>query len=156
FFVLALIGAAFVLALSGCGSKSSSEVTKTYPSTPLGTEKKVTVDDKKQFNADQQAVITAVVAFGDATAQRDYKKLCEELLTEASRKLGGGQCEQFLTVAGKGFKDFSVKVTGVKMAADGKSATVSTITTRDKASSPQDYALQKSSSGQWQVAILGQ
>lgn len=149
--VLAL--AALALVASGCGDDKQ---TKTYDQSPLGQEKKVTVVTTTEFNADQQAVIETIAEFADATAQKDYAKICSELLTETSRQLGGGKCEQFFKVAGKGFKDFSIKVQSVTLSKDGNGATVKTITSRDGQPSPVVYSMKKNAQGQWQVAILGQ
>lgn len=146
--------AALALVAAGCGG--GDEPTKTYDNTPLGTEQKVTVVTGTEFDADQQEVIAAVADFSDATAQKDYKALCDKILTDASSQLGAGKCEAFLKEAGSAFKDFSVQVESVTISEDGKSATVKTTTTTDGKPAPTPYTLKKNDQGEWQISILGQ
>jgi ketosteroid isomerase-like protein len=148
------IAALFALAVAGCGG--DDEQGKTYGSEPLGQQQKVTVTADEQFDADQQAVVEAIAKFGDATATKDYATICNELFTEDSRKLGGGDCEQFLKVANKDFKDFDIEIESVTIGEDGATATVKSTTTKDGVPAQVPYNLKKSPQGQWQLAILGQ
>ncbi len=146
--------AALALVAAGCGD--DKQTTKTYDQTPLGQEKKVTVVTTTEFNADQQAVINTIAEFGDATEQQDYAKICNELLTEASAKLGGGDCEKVLKESGKKFKQFGIKIESVTISEDGKGATVKTVTSRDGKAESMAYSMKKNDQGLWQVAILGE
>ncbi len=146
--------AALALAVTGCGG--DDEQTKTYGETPVGSEQKVVVNPDAEFDADQQAVIEKLADFSDATAQKDYKKLCDELFTEESAKIGGGDCVAFLKKRGTQIKDFSIVVESVTIAEDGKSATVQATTTTNGQKSSTPYSLKKNAQGEWQVAILGQ
>lgn len=146
--------AALALAVTGCGG--DDEQTKTYGDTPVGEEQKVKVDPEAEFNAEQQAVIETLGEFGDATEQGDYKKLCEEIFTEESSKIGGGNCEAFLKKRGTQIDDFSITVESVTIAEDGKSATVKATTTTNGQPTSTPYSLKQNAQGEWQVAILGQ
>ncbi len=149
-----LIVALFAFAIAGCGD--DKEQGKTYGDEPLGQQQKVTVATDDELNADQQAVVETITKFGDATATKDYATICNELFSEDSRKLGGGDCEQFLKVANREFKDFDIKIESVTIGEDGATATVKSTTTKDGVPAEVPYSLKKSSQGQWQLAILGQ
>lgn len=173
--VAALVVAAFVVvgcggdddggSGSGSGSASngdSSQVTpsgesKTFESDQeLGDAGKVTVDSKDEFDEQQQEVIATVVAFGDATADRDYKKLCNDLLSKEAQKIGG-DCEKTFSQTGEQLKDFKLTVESVTVAEDGKTAKakVSVTSNVSPEAQSQDLSLIKEG-GDWRIQILGQ
>lgn len=152
--IAVLAVALLAVGMAGCGDDGGGG--KTYSDEPLGQEQKVTVESDASFDEDQQAVIDTIVEFGDATADKDFAKVCDELFTETSAKLGGGQCEKRLAAAGKAFDDFSVTIKSVTVGEDGNSATVDTVTTAAGKAAPQQYSLKKNAQGEWRIAILGQ
>lgn len=155
-FLTALLAIVFALAIAGCGDDEGNDQAKTYGETPVGQEQKVTVPPEEEFNADQQAVIETIATFADATQQKDYATICNEVFTAESAKLGGGECEDFLKVANKDFKDFDIEIKTVTIGEDGKTATVKSVTTTDGKPSEVPYSLIKGDDGTWQIAILGQ
>lgn len=149
-----------VVALAGCGDdkeSSSENSTKTYSQNEtLGEAGKVVVKSDQEFNAEQQAVINRIAEFGDATQDKDFKKICDEYLTEKAAKLGG-DCEAALKKSGDDIKEFKITVTSVKIGADGKTATADTITdVNGQSGSTQPLSLAKDESGEWRVTILGE
>jgi hypothetical protein len=157
-----LVVAAFVA--SGCGSSSNSSSTATTDSNGnkqyaaaegLGTSKKTVVDSKDSFNKEQQAVVTQITAFGDATASKDYKKLCNLLSTEAAKI--GGDCVSTFQKTGSTISDFKLTIKSVTVDPNGKDAKASVSVTSNASPKPQlqDIALVKEK-GEWKIQILGQ
>ncbi|MDO8443383.1 MAG: hypothetical protein Q7S78_00020, partial [Candidatus Azambacteria bacterium] len=110
----------------------------------------------QKFNAEQQAVISRLAEFGDATQEKDFKKICTDYLSEEAAKLGG-DCEKTLKKSGDSIKTFKITVTGVKLGKDGKTATADTITdVNGEAGTSQPISLVKDESGEWRVTILGE
>lgn len=122
----------------------------------VGTEEKVVVDSDAEMSATQQAVIARIGDFGDATANQNYKKLCNDLLSKAARKIGG-DCEQTFSKSGDSLKDFKITVKSVTVAKDGKSAVAKVDVKSNVNNTPQaqDLSLIKED-GAWRIQILGQ
>ncbi len=176
-FVARLLAVAALLALSafvvaGCGDDQKQDTvsvdrseqaagTEAGPSKQfdsgqaVGEAKKVVVDSDAEMSATQQAVISRIGAFGDATANQDYKKLCNDLLSKAARKIGG-DCEKTFSQSGESLKDFKITVKSVTVAKDGKSAVakVSVESNVNKTPQAQDLSLTKED-GDWRIQILG-
>lgn len=159
------------LVVSGCGDKKDSSSgsgstdggsvasngTKTYTSGEgLGDSKKVVVQSDKSFDANQQAVVKQITAFGDATASKDYKALCNDILSKSAQKIGGN-CIKTFEQTGESLKDFKITVKGVTVAANGKTAKADVAVTSNV--SPKAQAQQLSlakEGGEWRIQILGQ
>jgi hypothetical protein len=167
-FAARLFAIAAVLSLAlvatGCGNKdegaggtAATGGSQQYSSgDTVGEAKKVVVGTDSDLDAQQQAVITRIGEFGDATANHDYKKLCNELLSKEARKIGGN-CVQTFEQTGKQIKDFKITVNDVKIASDGNhaTATVDVTSNVNKAQQSQSLSLVKEG-GQWRIQILGQ
>src|SRR3954453_10649538 len=123
---MVLIIAAFVV--SGCGGDDNSSKTtattdsngnKQYAASEgLGDSKKTVVESEKAFNEQQQAVVSQITAFGDATADKDYKKLCGLLSTEAQKI--GGDCVSTFQKTGQTISDFKLAIKSVTVDPNGK------------------------------------
>jgi hypothetical protein len=170
--IAALVMAAFVVV--GCGGDdgngdgagtssggdSNGQVTpsgeaKSFDSDEtLGEAGKVTVESDTEFDEQQQEVIATVVAFGDATADRDYKELCSLLSAEAQKI--GGDCEKTFSQTGESLKDFKLTVKSVTVAEDGKTAKAKVDVTSNVSpeAQGQDLALIQEN-GEWKIQILG-
>jgi outer membrane murein-binding lipoprotein Lpp len=160
------------LALTGCGDEPKKDTVSTDQSQPtagtdsgtkqfdsgetIGKAGKVVVNSDADFSANQQAVIERIGEFGDATADQDYKKLCNGLLSKAARKIGG-DCVGTFSKTGKQLKDFKITVNSVKITEDGKNAVakVNVSSNMNKTPTPQDLSLVKED-GEWRIQILGQ
>lgn len=142
---------------SGNGDTASGETKQYDEGDTVGEAKKVEVDSDQEFSAEQQAVIARVGEFGDATADQNYKKLCNDILSKASRKIGNGDCEGTFEETGAQLKDFKITVKSVKVASDGKTATavVDVTSNVQKAQQEQTLSLIKEG-GEWRIQILGQ
>ena len=145
-----LLAAVALIILSGCGDSGSQ-----YSNKPLGKAGKVTVDSQASFNQTQRDVVDTMVKFGDATAVRDYKKLCSDVFSSGAQQLQGG-CVAVLAAGGKKFKDYSVSVKSVTVAPSGNSATVKIVTHVDnnKGGTATTMNLIKEN-GEWRISILG-
>lgn len=165
--------AAFVVA--GCGDEKKQDTVSTDQSVPtaasgdaaddtkqfdsgqsVGKAKKVVVESDADFSAAQQAVIARIGEFGDATANQDYKKLCNDLLSKKARQIGG-DCVKTFEQTGAQLKDFKITVKSVKISKDGKSAAakINVSSNVNKAQEGQDLTLIKED-GDWRIQILGQ
>lgn len=154
--------AAFVVV--GCGddkdSTSSNGSTAAAgdlePGDTVGKAEKVVVGKDAKFDAQQQEVVDRIGEFGDATADQDYKKLCEDLLSKSAQKIGG-DCEKTFSQSGQQLKDFEITVKSVKVDKDGKTATATVDVTSNvnDAVQSQDLSLIKEG-GEWKIQILGQ
>lgn len=176
-FVAKLLVIAAVLSLSGfvvagCGDdekkQDTTSVDKSQPTGEAGATKqfesgdtvgdagKVVVESDADFSAEQQAVIARIGEFGDATADKDYKKLCNDLLSKSARKIGG-DCVKTFSQTGDQLKDFKITVNSVTIGKDGKSAVAKVDVTSNvnKTKTPQDLSLTKED-GDWRIQILGQ
>lgn len=150
------VSLATVFALSGCGDDSPAGSTSYKQDQTLGQAGKVTVDSKQDFSKEQQAVIDRIAEFADATEAKDYKKICDEILSEAAQKIGG-DCVGMLEKTGGTIKDFKIVVTSVTVAKDGKTATAEATTeTNGEKGASQALTLAKDAKGEWRVTILGQ
>ncbi len=123
----------------------------------VGSAKKVEVDSDQDFSAEEQAIIERVGEFGDATADQNYKKLCNDLLSKAARKIGNGDCVGTFEKTGAQLKDFKIVVKSVDVNKDGKTATA----TIDVSSNVQKAQMQQTlplikEGGEWRIQILGQ
>lgn len=139
------------------GSGGSASGTKQYDSgETVGEAKKVVVDSDTDFNAEQQAVIARIGEFADATANQDYKTLCNDILSKEASKIGGN-CVKTFEQTGAQIKDFKITVKSVKMGADGKTATATVDVTSNvnKAVQAQTLSMVKEG-GEWRIQILGQ
>lgn len=155
--------AAFVVV--GCGgdkSDSSSNNGGTAAAGDLesgdtvGDAKKVVVGEDANFDAEQQEIVERIGEFGDATADEDYKTLCNDLLSKEAQKIGG-DCEKTFSQTGAQLKDFKITVDSVTIAKDGKNAVAKVDVTSNvnKAVQSQDLSLVKEG-GEWRIQILGQ
>lgn len=155
--VLAVVAlGAFVFA--GCGGDDNgSGDGKEYDSgQALGEEGKVVVKSDEGFDEQQQEVIATITAFGDATANKDYKTLCNELLSEEASKIGG-DCEETFSKTGDALKDFKLTINSVEVNEDGKTATASVSVTSNVSPEPQTQSLSLvKEDGKWKIQILGQ
>jgi hypothetical protein len=122
----------------------------------VGEEGKIVVESDAQMSANQQAVIARLGEFGDATANQNYKKLCNDLLSKESRKIGGN-CVKTFTETGRDLKDFKISVNSVTVAKDGKSAVakVDVSSNVNKTPAPQNMSLIKEG-GEWRIEIIPQ
>jgi hypothetical protein len=164
-FAVALVLIVAAIAVSGCGGSDSSDNkqattdsngNKQYAAAEgLGESKKTVVESDKSFDENQQAVVKQITAFGDATASKDYKKLCELLSTEAQRI--GGDCVATFEKTGSTISDFKLAIKSVTVNPDGKSAKASVAVTSNASPKPQtqDISLVQEK-GDWKIQILGQ
>jgi hypothetical protein len=162
--------AAFVVV--GCGgdkSDSSSDASSASGSTAtagggddiqsggsVGKSEKVVVAKDAELDANQKAVVARLGEFGDATANKDYEELCNEILSKSAQKIGG-DCVETFSKSGEQLKDFKITVKSVKIGKDGKTATavVDVTSNVNKAVQAQNLSLVKEG-GEWRVQILGQ
>ena len=153
--------AAFVVV--GCGDdkdKSSSGSTAAAgslePGDTVGEAEKVVVGKDAEFDEQQQEVVDRIGEFGDATADQDYKKLCNDILSKSAQKIGG-DCEKTFSQSGEQLKDFKITVKTVTVDKGGKEATavVDVTSNVNKAVQSQDLSLVKEG-GEWRIQILGQ
>lgn len=145
-----------VFALAGCGDKKAAGAKSYEQDQPLGQAGKVTVDSKKDFSKEQQAVIDRITEFADATEAKDYKKICKEILSKEAQQIGG-DCVGTLKKTGGTIEDFKIVVSSVTIAADGKTATAEATTeTNGQNGGSQALTLAKDEKGEWRVTILGQ
>jgi hypothetical protein len=139
------------------GDSGNSGATKTYEDgDTVGEEKKVVVDSDQEFDATEQEIIERVGEFGDATANKDYEKLCNDLLSKAARKIGG-DCVKTFSQTGESLKDFKLTIKSVEVAKDGKTATamIDVSSNVQKTSQSQSLPLILED-GEWRIQILGQ
>jgi hypothetical protein len=122
----------------------------------VGSAKKVVVGKDGSMDADQKAVIATLGQFADATAAKNFKKLCTQILSKAASKIGG-DCVTTFEKSGAGLKDFKIVVNSVDVAKDGKTATAAVKVTSNvnTANQAQNISLIKEG-GDWKVQILGQ
>ncbi|MFT4050404.1 MAG: hypothetical protein QM648_11305 [Solirubrobacterales bacterium] len=173
--VVAVVLSLAAFAVAGCGSDdkkdtvstdasqtsssggSDSGQTKEYSSgETVGKSKKVVVESDADMSAQQQAVIDKIGEFADATANKDYKALCNDILSKQAQKIGG-DCVATFEKTGAQLKDFKISVNSVKIAKDGKTATAVIDVTSNvaKAAQSQNLSLVKED-GDWRIQILGQ
>lgn len=158
--VIAALMALGAFALAGCGGDdnggSGDGNGKTFESgETLGEKDKVVVKSDDAFDAKQQEVIAAITAFGDATASKDYKTLCNDLLSEEAAKIGG-DCEETFSKTGEALEDFKLTITSVEVDPDGKNATANVSVTSNVSPEPQTQALSLTQEGgKWKIQILG-
>lgn len=138
------------------GSASSSGDTKQFDSgETVGDAKKVVVASDADFSAEQQAIIARIADFADATANQDYKTLCNDLLSKKASQIGG-DCVDTFEKSGGQIKDFKITVNSVKVDKDGKSATA-IIDVSSNVNKQQDQTLSLvKEGGEWRIQILGQ
>lgn len=149
-------------ALAGCGGDDNGDSGggdgngKTYESSEtLGDEGKVVVESDDSFDAKQQEVIATITAFGDATANKDYKALCDELLSKEAAKIGG-DCEETFSKTGEALEDFKLTIKSVEIEPDGKNASASVSVTSNVSPEPQTQQLSLTQEGgEWKIQILG-
>jgi hypothetical protein len=122
----------------------------------VGSAKKVVVGEDSQFDANQKAVVDRIGEFADATANQNYKKLCNDILSKSARKIGG-DCVRTFSQSGSQLKDFKITVKSVKIGKTEKTATavVDVTSNVNKAQQSQNLSLVKES-GDWRIQILGQ
>ncbi|MBJ7354266.1 MAG: hypothetical protein JHC98_05520 [Thermoleophilaceae bacterium] len=122
----------------------------------VGEAKKVVVGKDGDFDAEQAAVVATLGEFADATADKNYKKLCNDILSKEAAKIGG-DCVKTFEQSGAGLKDFKIVVNSVKISKDGKTATAAVDVTSNvnSANQAQNLSLVKEG-GEWKVQILGQ
>lgn len=139
------------------GTTASGESKEFKEGDTVGESEKVVVGSDQDLDAEQQAVVARIGEFGDATADQNYKKLCTDILSKASRKIGNGDCEGTFEETGAQLKDFKITVKSVKVASDGKTATATVDVTSNvqKAQQEQTLSLIKED-GEWRIQILGQ
>lgn len=145
-------------AIVGCGGDDNgSGDGKEYDSgQALGEEGKVVVDSESGFDAEQQEVIETITAFGDATANKDYKALCNELLSEEASNIGG-DCEKTFSKTGEALSDFKLTIKSVNVNEDGKTASAEVSVTSNVSPEPQVQTLSLvKEGGKWRIQILGQ
>lgn len=145
-------------AIAGCGGDDNgSGGGKEYDSgQALGDEGKVVVDSEDDFNAEQQEVIETITAFGDATANKDYKTLCNDLLSEEASNIGG-DCEKTFSKTGEALSDFKLTIKSVEVKPDGKTASAEVSVTSNVSPEPQVQTLSLvKEGGEWRIQILGQ
>lgn len=122
----------------------------------VGEAKKVVVGKDGNFDADQKAVVATLGEFADATADKNYKKLCNDILSKSAAKIGG-DCVKTFSQTGAQLKDFKIVVNSVDIGKDGKTATalVDVTSNVNSAKQSQNLSLIKEG-GEWRVQILGQ
>lgn len=164
-FAIFVIGA---LGVAGCGddkdenggsggTQTAADGSKKFSNDDaLGKEKKVEVDSKASFDEEQQAVLATIAAFGDATANKDYKSLCRKILSKDAAKIGGN-CEKTFSETGEALDDFKVTVKSVKVGDGGKSAIAEVSVKSNVAPEAQTQQLSLvKEGGEWRIQILGQ
>ena len=144
-------------AQGGGGGETSSGGEKKYDGDEgLGDSKKVVVESDDEFDAEQQAVVTKIAEFGDATSDKDYKALCNDILSKQAQKIGG-DCVKTFEQTGEALEDFKVTVKGVTIAKGGKSAKAEVSVTSNVSPKPQTQQLSLAKeNGEWRIQILGQ
>ena len=144
-------------AQGGSGGDTSSGGDKQYDQDEgLGEAKKVVVDSDKDFDAEQQEVIEKITEFGDATASKDYKALCNDILSKQAQNIGG-DCVQTFSQTGKTLEDFKLTVKSVTIGKDGKTAKADVSVTSNVSPKPQSQQLSLAKEkGDWRIQILGQ
>ena len=158
--VIAALLTVGAFALAGCGgddkSSSGSGDGKSYDSgEALGEEGKVVVESEDSFDAEQQEVVATITAFGDATANKDYKTLCNELLSKSASKIGG-DCVKTFSKTGEALEDFKLTIKSVKVDPDGKSASADVSVTSNVQPEAQTQSLSLiQEGGEWRIQILG-
>lgn len=157
--IIAALMTVGAVALAGCGGddkEGGSEGGKSYDSgQALGEEEKVVVESDDSFDAQQQEIVAAIAAFGDATANKDYKALCNEILSKEAAKIGGN-CVETFKKTGEALKDFKVTIKAVEVDPDGKNATANVAVTSNVSPEPQTQALSLTQEGgEWKIQILG-
>lgn len=162
---VALVLIVAAMAVSGCGGSDSSssntattdgDGNKQYAAAEeLGDSKNTVVESDKEFNAQQQEVVAQITAFGDATADKDYKKLCALLSTDAQAI--GGDCVSTFEKTGATITDFKLVIKSVTVNPNGKDAKATVAVTSNTApkAQVQDISLTKED-GDWKIQILGQ
>lgn len=154
--VIVAVSLAALFALSGCGDKKPAGAKSYEQDQTIGQAGKVTVSSDKNFNKEQQEVIDLIAKFADATEAKDYKKICKEILSKESQKIGG-DCVGTFEKTGKTIKDFKIIVSAVTIGADGKTATAEASTeTNGQKGASQALTLAKDEKGEWRVTLLGQ
>lgn len=125
------------------------------PGDTVGDSEKVVVGKDAEFDAQQQEVVDRIGEFGDATADQDYKTLCNDLLSKSAQKIGG-DCEKTFSQSGAQLKDFKITVKSVKINKNDKEATavVDVTSNVNKAVQSQNLSLIKEG-GEWRIQILG-
>lgn len=150
------VSLAAIFALSGCGDKKPAGAKSYEQDQTLGKAGKVTVNSENDFSKEQQEVIDLIAKFADATEAKDYKKICEEILSKESQKIGG-DCVGMFEKTGTTIKDFKIVVSAVTIDADGKTATAEATTeTNGQKGASQALTLAKDEKGAWRVTILGE
>lgn len=140
----------------GSSSDANSGPTKNLNGQTVGASKKVVVKSDQDMSAEQQAVVDRIGQFGDATATKNYKKLCTDLLSKQARKIGGN-CIRTFSQTGAQLKDFNITVESVKISSDGKTATAKVGVTSNVAKQVQNQTLSLvKEDGDWRIQILGQ
>lgn len=163
-----LIAVAAILSLAafvvvGCGDDkdkssnggSTAAAGNFEPGDTVGEAEKVVVGKDAEFDAQQQEVVDRIGEFGDATADQDYKKLCNDILSKSAQKIGG-DCVKTFSQSGEQLKDFKITVKSVEVDKSGKEATavVDVTSNVNKAVQSQDLSLIKEG-GEWRIQILG-
>lgn len=141
---------------SGSGSGSTASGGDLSSGDTVGESEKVVVGKDGNFDAEQAAVVERIGEFADATANKKYKVLCEDILSKSASKIGG-DCVKTFSQSGAQLKDFKITVNSVKIAKDGKTATavVDVTSNVNKAQQSQNLSLVKEG-GEWRIQILGQ
>ncbi|MGK2878636.1 MAG: hypothetical protein ACSLFF_08710 [Solirubrobacterales bacterium] len=141
---------------SNSSGDSSAASTEFEAGDTVGESKKVVVDANTELDAEQKAVIERIGEFADATDKKDYKTLCNDILSEEASKIGG-DCVKTFSQTGAQLKDFEIKVKSVKIGEDGKTATADVEVTSNvnESEQAQNLSLIKEN-GEWRIQILGQ
>lgn len=141
---------------TGGGDAGNAQTKQFESGESVGKSKKVVVNSDADFTAQQQAVIARIGEFADATANENYKKLCNDILSKAAQKIGGN-CVKTFSQTGSSLKDFKITVNSVKIAKDGKTAVAKVDVTSNvnTTAQPQDLTMIKED-GKWRIQILGQ
>ncbi len=106
--------------------------------------------------SDPDQVRTAVVAFGRATAAKDYKRLCDDLLAPKlveEIKAAGLSCEAALKQGLGSVKD--PKLTIGQITVDGDSARAQVRTSAQGQAPSKDTLKLSRVGGRWRIASLG-
>lgn len=140
---------------SGGAAEQSGQTKQFESGEKVGKAGKVVVESDADMSAEQQAVIARLGEFADVTKNQNYKKLCNDLLAKAARKIGGN-CVKTFSQTGAQLKDFKITVKSVKIGKDGKSAVAKVVVSSNvnKTPSPQDLSMIKED-GDWRIQILG-
>lgn len=141
---------------SDSGTVSTASGSEVQSGDTVGVAKKVVVGKDGSLDAEQKAVVATLGGFADATADKNFKKLCNDILSKAAAKIGG-DCEKTFSQSGQGLKDFKIVVNSVEVAKDGKTATAAVDVTSNVNSAKQAQTLSLiKEDGEWRVQILGQ